>query len=400
MKPLEGLKVVELASFIAVPSAARMLSDWGAEVIKVEPLEGDYYRNFGLTMMLPTNGEINPVFTALNTGKKLVSLNLKSKEGIAALKKLIAKADVFMTNIRYQSIRKMGLGYEDIHKEFPSLVYFHFDGFGKKGPDADRPGFDQAAFWAYPGMTGDWATKGEHPLRPGHGFGDAVTSFNIASGILAAVFRQKMSGEGLYASTSLFASGIWGNHISLISAGAPTPTIEFPREIDSENFPFTNCYECSDGRWMMWYSMITKLEACLKALGRPDLIGDPRFCDRASIRQNKKELYRIIQEESLKHDSEYWDNILSEYDIVHCKLATMQETCHSEQAWANDYFEKVKYADGSEYIQATIPMEFSDYERPKAQPCGNIGADTKEVLKDFGYSESELDQMLASGIIK
>lgn len=398
MKPLEGIKVVELASFIAVPSAAYIMCNWGAEVIKIEPLEGDYYRNFGYTVGLPTQPDLNPAFTAINSGKKLVSVNLKSKEGIDAIKKLLKDADVFMTNIRYRSVIKLGLGYEDIHKEFPKLVYFHFDGYGKKGPDVDRPGFDQAAFWAYAGISNDWSTKGETPVRPGHGFGDAVTSFNVSNGILAALLRQRTTGEGCYVSSSLFASGIWGNYISLISQGAPSPTMEFPRKLETENYPFAHIYECSDGRWMLWYSTSVRLNDCLRAIGREDLVGNPKFLNRNTVSENKVELYHIIKEASLKHDSDYWDKLLTEYDIVHCRLFTMQETLQSEQAWANGYFQKVMFGD-QEYVIPTAPMEFSDYEHPQIKPCGYIGSDTREVFKNIGYTDEEIDKMVSDGVV-
>ena len=150
--PLEGLRVIELATVVAAPTAARLLADYGAEVIKIEiPGAGDSLRIVGDMHQMPIEPDNNPLFDAFNTGKRLLGLNLKSAEGMEILFKLLEGADVFLTNTRMRSLEKMGLGYEALKERFPRLIYAHFSGFGLDGPEKDRPGFDSTAFWLRPG---------------------------------------------------------------------------------------------------------------------------------------------------------------------------------------------------------------------------------------------------------
>lgn len=146
--PLEGLRVVELGTHVAVPSSARLLAEYGADVIKVESLIGDDWRRSGLNVGLCIDDFCNTVFTIQNNGKKLIALDLKTPEGKDILLKLLERADVFVTNVRMKSLQKLGLDYDTLQKAFPRLIYCHFTGYGHRGPDADRPGFDVAAFWS------------------------------------------------------------------------------------------------------------------------------------------------------------------------------------------------------------------------------------------------------------
>ena len=215
--PLEGIKVIELATVVAAPTAGRMLSAYGAEVIKIESLAGDDYRVAGNFERVVCEDYKNPLFTIQNSGKKLTSINLKHPDGKAAMLKLLEDADVFLTNVRTGGLQRLGLDYESLHERYPKLVYAHFSGFGPKGPVASNPGFDSTAFWLRSGPMADWQVPGSFPFNPTYAFGDMSTSSVLFSGILMALLGRVRTGRGTLVNTSLFASGIWCNAVSVVS---------------------------------------------------------------------------------------------------------------------------------------------------------------------------------------
>ena len=185
--PLEGIRVVELATVVAAPTASRVLCAFGAEVIKVETKIGDEMRRAGEFEMVVCEDDKNPLFTIQNSGKRLTSIDLKNPDGKAAFLRLLETADVFLTNVRLPSLGRLGLDYETLHKAYPGLVYAHFSGFGPKGPDAAKPGFDSTAFWLRSGPMADWQVPGSFPFTPTYAFGDMATSSAFLSGILMAI---------------------------------------------------------------------------------------------------------------------------------------------------------------------------------------------------------------------
>ena len=196
MRPLDGIRVVDFSTYVAVPTAARILSDWGAEVIKVEAPSGDLMRAFAKDQGVPCTDEENPIFAMNNSGKKLLGVDLKAEEGMKILMELLETADVFCTNVRLRAIEKLGLDYETLHKRFPKLVYLHFNGFGYDGPEAARPGFDATAFWGMTGIAVDWPNQGSTPLRHSPAFGDMVCAFSILSAMLGGIIHRDRTGEG------------------------------------------------------------------------------------------------------------------------------------------------------------------------------------------------------------
>ena len=174
--PLEGIRVVELATVVAAPTAGRMLCAYGAEVIKVETAIGDEMRRAGEFEMVICEDDKNPLFTIQNSGKTLTSINLKNPDGKEAFLRLLDTADVFLTNVRAASLGRLGLDYETLHERFPQLIYAHFSGFGPKGPAANNPGFDSTAFWLRTGPLADWQAPGSFPFTPTYAFGDMATS--------------------------------------------------------------------------------------------------------------------------------------------------------------------------------------------------------------------------------
>ena len=164
--PLKGIKVLELGTHVAVPSACRLMAEYGADVIKIETAGGDPWRYSGLNVNLTIDDFSCPVFTIQNNGKRLISLDLKTEGGRAVFMKLLENTDVFCTSVRMKGLAKMGLDYDTLKKKFPKLIYFHFTGYGHRGPDAEAPGFDIASFWSRVGARVGWVGKVPSPSVP------------------------------------------------------------------------------------------------------------------------------------------------------------------------------------------------------------------------------------------
>ena len=275
--PLEGIRVVELATVVAAPTASRVLCAFGAEVIKVETKIGDEMRRAGEFEMVVCEDDKNPLFTIQNSGKRLTSIDLKNPDGKAAFLKLLETADVFLTNVRLPSLGRLGLDYETLHKAYPGLVYAHFSGFGPKGPDAAKPGFDSTAFWLRSGPMADWQVPGSFPFTPTYAFGDMATSSAFLSGILMALIGKKSTGMGTFVSTSLFASGIWCNAIGVVSH-QPQFGGERPNDPLRPADPFCHFYECSDGKWIGVFDneYRRELPKFANLFGMPEIADDPR----------------------------------------------------------------------------------------------------------------------------
>jgi len=401
MRPLDGIRVVDLSTYVAVPTAARILSDWGAEVIKIEAPSGDLMRVYGSNQALPITEEENPMFSMPNSGKKLMGVDLKTAEGMGILMKLLETADVFCTNVRLGSINRMGLDYASLHQRFPQLIYLHFNGFGYEGPEAARPGFDATAFWGMTGMAVDWPDRGNAPLRPGPAFGDMVCAFSILSAILGGIIHRGNTGEGLRLTTSLLANGLWCNFAQLIIAQDRYNTVEFPREVDSERNALSCAYQCKNGRWILLQASNTpqKLRDCLTALELEQYLADPRFSDWDRMMTHYREMYRIVTEQMKLRDSDDWAQRLIDADVPYMVMGTTNEASKCEQAWINGYLARVRCANGSEYIAPNSPVTFYGCERVETRQVGAIGSHTREVLARLGYSDEEIDELSGRGVI-
>ncbi len=401
MRLLEGIKVVEFATFVAVPIMTRVLADWGAEVIKVEAAVGDEWRKQGGGNNLPIEDNCNPEFSMVNGGKRFISLNLKKPEGKEALLKLLADADIFVSNIRWESIVRLGLDYDTLHAMFPKLIYFHFTGFGYDGPGKARPGFDSSAFWASSGLLYEFPEKGSHPLTAAAGFGDTVSASGALSGVMGALYHRAMTGNGIRVTTSLYANAIWCNFSRITACqerkdGRIVPV--YPRTHHEANHPFINIYQCKDERWILlgaYYS--TRFEAIMQVLGLEEYITDERFNTEEKMYRNKSALRDLFAEAFKTKTVAEWSELLLAYDIAHQKLVNSSEVSKDEQAWANDYLTNVQFPNGEEYILPNSPVTFYGLERLPAPHAGGIGCNTTEILTEYGYIPERIQQLKDCG---
>lgn len=394
--PLEGIKVVELATVVAAPTAGRMLSAYGAEVIKVESLTGDDYRVAGNFECVVCEDYKNPLFTIQNSGKKLVSIDLKQPDGKKAMLRLLDGADVFLTNVRTGGLQRLGLDYESLHERFPRLVYAHFSGFGPKGPVASNPGFDSTAFWLRSGPMADWQVPGSFPFNPTYAFGDMATSSVLFSGILMALIGRERTGHGTRVDTSLFASGIWCNAVAVVSH---QPQFGGKRPLDPLRpaDPFSQFYMCSDGKWIGIFDNEYQrdLPKFAKLFGMPDIVENPNYASLSILAESDAivEFVQRLNELFLTRSSGEWREYLSSNnvscEVMHC----IRDVSTDEQALANGYVKELKFKDGLSVMMPRPPVHFSDYEQRDYVPTGRIGEDTDRVFMAMGYTEEEISQL-------
>lgn len=401
-KPLSGIKVVELADFVSAPVCARILADMGAEVIKIERSTGNAWRATGKASC-PwkfTDAE-NPGYDINNTGKKHIVLNLKSAEGLAACHRLLETADVFVTNMRVQALKRLGLDYESVKDKYPKLIYAIGLGYGEKGPDADQPAFDHTAFWARTGFLLDMSpmTNEYHPVFPPSSVGDNFTGMTMVGEVCAALFNRTKTGKGDYVRSSLFHNGIFAMGAMQIATQSPDGAV-FPRTRQVHGVAYGD-YLCKDGRYVYIASGYAEklIAKVFSIIGREDLINDPKFSTAKARRENADEMYAIIREAMLQRTSAEWLAFAREADIPMVKMQHFCEVSEDEQALANGYIQDVVYPSGVTYKIASSPIEMDSVGPLYTEPTKTIGVDTESVLKEYGYTDEELAQLRANGII-
>ncbi len=400
-KPLSGIKVVELSTYVAAPGAARMLADMGAEVIKIESFTGDQWRETGKKMLSTTDVE-NPVFDVYNTGKKSICVNIKNADGLAFTMKMLEDADIFITNTRARSLRKLGLDAETLTAKFPRLIHASIDGFGSKGPDADSPGFDNISFWARSGFSADIPYKAENsfPLPPTSGIGDCVSGGFLVAGIMTALYNRERTGKGDIVNVSLYGAAIWAMSSMLLRAN-PKYSEHFPLS-PSQGDPLTNNYECADGEWCNISVRAYDKDAPMmyKLLGIEDEINALGNVNVETYYNMSETLVPMIRKAMKKKTSDQWMKEFRDNDLVIGKLPHMTDVLVDEQAWANGFVEELTCPNGEKTVLACPPIHLGSFTKDPATPAPGMGAQTDEVLRSFGYDEDTIRSMHETGAVK
>lgn len=400
-RPLTGVKVVELATFIAAPCCARYLADLGADVIKVERPRGDDLRYTAVNEGRPFGDPEDTSFTLENTGKRCITLDTKSSAGREALEKLIAEADVFVTNWRQPALERAALDYDTLKKKYPKLIYGIVSGYGEKGPDKDLPGFDFTAYFAHSGVMGTLYDRDSEPMLPLAGFGDHQVAMNLASGILAALYRAEKTGRGDKVVVSLYHSGVWDVSLYLIASQYGDSSTQYPiRKAELTN-PLNSARRTADGRWFMFslpaYDKLFN-RFVRDALDRPDLVDDPRFYPQVNlVAGHLDEWDRIFNEEVAKHDVAYWIAQMKKADLPFAVCQTWDEILNDEQAMASDILTDVVFPNGNTRRMVRTPVMFQDTPLPDYAPAHFLGQDTRQVLAELGYTPEQIEAMIAAG---
>src|SRR6266705_2710648 len=329
-----GLKVVDLASFIAGPSAAVILSDFGADVIKVEPPSGELWRHANKLPPQPVAEDAYQWHLA-NRNKRGITLDLKSSSALQVLEKLVKWADVLIVNTPHPARKRLKLEYDDVAQWNPRLIYGDVTGFGEKGPDAELPGFDITSYWARSGLLSMTRDAGAPPTWPVAGSGDNATAVGLYSAIVTALYRRERTGKGSHVTTSLLADGVWSASVSIQAALSGAKFYGLHDRKHPANAAM-NVYRAADDTWFVLLVTSDKLAAVAKAIGRPDLLTDPRFSDAAKLMVNMPQLTAILDEVFGAKPMAYWYEVLSGVHITFGAVRSPQEVINDPQLRIND----------------------------------------------------------------
>lgn len=387
----EGIRVLELGTWVMLPAAAAVLADYGAEVIKVEhPRTGDPGRGLVTGGVSPQIGSSNVFTEQHNRGKRSVGIDVAKPEGREVLYRIAATCDVFMTNMLPDARRKYNLDVEDIRRVNPNIIYVRADGVGLRGPESGKPGYDFSVFWARSGFL-DAVTgrKAERPVSPRPGFGDRTAAMSLAFGVATALFKRERSGHAAVVEASLLSAAVWSNASDIVYSAA------LGRNFTDIERPNTNplglSYHTSDNRWIT----LTMLESdrwwpeLLRHIEREDLAQDPRFVDHASRAANAEaciaELTATFASRPISEWREKLRGMRAPFEIVQDQM----DIINDPQVNANGYLTEIDHPSGQKVKVAAAPVQF-DSELLSLTAAPEVGANTEEVLLEIGMDWDEL----------
>jgi crotonobetainyl-CoA:carnitine CoA-transferase CaiB-like acyl-CoA transferase len=393
---LEGLKVVEFATYIAAPGAGGIMTDWGAEVIKIEPPAGDPIRGFFASIGHVSDS--NPVFELDNRGKKGVVLDIAKPGGREAMVRLVREADIFLTNVRPGALKRARLDWDSLKAENPRLIYCSVTGYGLQGADADKPGFDVASFWSRAGVAGLTTPKGAEPFPIRTGMGDHVTSLSTVSAILAAVIERGRTGVGRLVETSLLRTGVYavGSDMAI--------QLRFGRVASNRPradavSPLANFFMTRDGRWLCLVPRQGSADwpPLAKAIGREDLLTDERFTGAKTRRTNGPALVAELDAAFAALDFEDAARRLDAIDMVWSPVQRAAEVAADPQAEAAGCFVQTPDGQGGAFRAPASPARFPGSEDGPRGPAPTLGQHTDEVLAAVGFTAGEIATLRESG---
>jgi len=400
---LEGVRILEVAEQTFVPAASALLSDWGAEVIKIEHVErGDAMRGLAATGVMPITGDVHALFEHSNRGKRSLALDLTSDAGLDILYKLAATADVFLTNKLARVRTKLRIGLEEIRAANPNIIYARGTGQGERGPDADKGSYDSLAFWARAGVALGVKRPNEDlvPNPPGPGFGDSIGAMTIAGGIMGALFYRERTGKATTVDISLFGSGMWaqGQGIAL-SLLLNQPWMGPPAGQGMRN-PLVANYKTKDGR----HVALTCLQAgqywaefCAR-IGRPELATDERFADHVSLIANGGQAVKILEDVFAQATVDEWRETLGPFSGQWTIVQTTMEAAHDVQSVANGYMQECTTASGSPFKLVAAPVQYDEQPAvPQRAPEFNEHGDA--ILEELGLDWDTIIDLKARGVV-
>lgn len=380
--PLSGLRVLELAVWVAGPAAAGLLADWGADVIKVESPEGDPQRAFMSAIGLSASAP-NPAFAQDNRAKRSAILNLRSPEDRALFEDLLGWADIFVTNLRTDALERLDLSPSAVADRHPRLIIAALTGYGSVGPLRSTAAYDAAAFLSRSGLGRTNSPAERPPLTLRRGVGDHVAAMTLTAGVLAAVHQRHQTGYGQIVETSLFQAGMYAVSWDLsthLTNGSTTAL----RVREQSETPLVNTYQAADGKWLYLVCLEAErhFSKLMAALGREDLIGDPRFATSTQIYAHSTELVSILDIEFATRDRDEWAELLDRHDVWWAPCQTLAEVSEDPQALALDAFVSVDEGDTTSQTVAS-PVRFAGQGLTPRGPAPRLGQHTEQIRKQI-----------------
>ncbi len=396
MGPMGGVKVIEMGLWVAGPSCGGILADWGADVIKVEPLAGDPFRS--LEWLYP--GSANPPFELDNRGKRSIAVDITTEAGMAVVHRLLADADVFLTNYRVAGLERAGLDHVTLTERYPRLVYAHVSGYGLEGEERNRAAYDVGAFYSRGGIAASITPDGNDIPYPRGGMGDHMTGLAAAAGVSAALFHRTTSGRGQLVSTSLLRIGAymhgWDHNVT---ARLDQETVPYSRTCPPN--PLINGYRCGDGKWVWLLGMEADRHwpQIVRALDRPEWEHDERFESIEQRMEHSAELVAAIDEVLATRSRDEWAPIFDEHDVWWAKVQTTMEFRADKQARKAGCFIQAPLADGEVVDMVATPVDFGTSQWFVREPPPELGQHTELVLMELGIDWDHIEALKSSGVI-
>jgi crotonobetainyl-CoA:carnitine CoA-transferase CaiB-like acyl-CoA transferase len=392
-----GLKVLDFASFIAGPSAAVVLSDFGADVIKVEPPTGDLWRH-GHKMPPQPQAEDPYQWHLANRNKRGMTLDLKSPSAQEVLERLVKWADVLIVNTPHPARKKLKLEYDDVAQWNPRLIYADLTGFGEKGPDANLPGFDVTSYWARSGLLSMTRDVGAPPTWPVAGSGDNATALGLYSAIVTALYRRERTGEGANVTTSLLAEGVWAAGVSVQGALCGAKFFGLHDRKHPANAAM-NVYRAADDAWFVLLVTPDKLEAVVKAIGRTDLLADPRFSDPAKLMANRPQLTAILDEVFAAQPMAHWYEAFNSMHVTFGAVRGPEEVIDDPQVRSNEIIVPLEGAGGKLTSTISSPFQMHGVAKAPAKRAPELGEHNAQILEELKFNAREIEKLRASGAV-
>ena len=388
------LKVIDAASFLAGPGAATVLADYGADVIKIEPLQGDGYRTLKGGYPIDYNWQLT------SRNKRSLALNLDSAEGREVLQRLLVDADVLLVNVADEQLQRFGLQYEPLKALNPRLIYAHLTGFGTRGADASKRGFDSTAWWANSGMMEMVREPGQQPLMGVPGFGDHTTAMSLFGGIVMGLYRREKTGEGCYVTTSLAANGVWANGMSLQGTIAGFDVAQ-RRQSKGWINPLLSVYPTQDGRHVLLTILNPAREwpQLCAALQHPEWVDDARFADPRSLHKHRELFIELVSERTKALTLAALTAALDAHEITYSVVKTNSEVIEDKQLFANGVFVETGSDTPGYPLTIANPLQLAGEPRRSAGPAPDVGEHSREVLGELGLGAAEVDALIAAGVV-
>ncbi len=400
---MEGVRVLEVAEQTFVPAASALLADWGADVIKVEPIErGDAMRGLASTGVIPVPNDVHALLEHSNRGKRSIALDLSSSEGLRILYQLAETADIFLTNKLPRVRAKLNIELDDIRAHNPQIIYVSGTGQGERGPEADKGSYDVLAFWCRSGVAVGASPAGADSVipPPAPGFGDSIGAMTIAGGIMGALYHRERTGEATTVDVSLLATGMWamGQAIAL-SLLLEVPWMAPPSNSKGGN-PLVGNYRTKDGRFLFLSCLQAgKYWAPLcEAIGRAELATDPRFADHALLMKNSAEAIEILEKTFAQFSVGEWRERLADFVGQWAVVQDTLEAARDPQSVANGYVQECRTAKGVPFELVAAPAQFGGRPAaPRRAPDYNEHGDA--ILEELGIDWDTIVDLKVRGVV-